>query len=868
MFISHRLWIRRRNNEYLKQKIITYGLIGLIGCVIVGFIFVFLAFAWYAKDLPSPGKLSQQAGYSTIFYDKDGKTLYEMYKDKDRVPVQFKEISNYIKKATIAIEDKNFYTHKGISETGIIRGIINLFLKHRLEGGSTITQQLIKNVLLTSERTLPRKIKEAILAYEVEKKYSKDQILEMYLNEAPYGGSFYGVGSASMGYFGKSPKDLNLVESAILSGLPQNPTYYSPFIGKNNLWKGRAQDVLRRMREDGYISQKDEQDALKKLEKVTFSAPKISINAPHFIFYVKDQLEKQFGPTITDQGLKIKTTLAIDVQKTAEKIVNEEIGKLTDYHVGNGAVVVLDSQTGQILAMVGSYDFNNEKYGKFNAALGLRQPGSALKPFIYALALEKGYTASTVIMDVKTVFPSQGEKDYIPDNYDGKFKGPIQLRFTLGNSINIPAVKLIAMLGIRDFLQKAYDSGLDTLPPSTENLKRFGLSISLGGGEVTLLDLTSSFSIFVRGGVRKDYSSILEVKDYRNKEIYKAKTPQEKKVFTPEVSFILSHILSDNNARLDVFGPNSYLNVPGKTVAVKTGTTNDKRDNWAVGYTKSITVGVWVGNNDNSPMNPKIASGATGASPIWYRIMRELLKTYKDGIMDKPNSVRAETIDAFLGGKPKDGRPTRSEYFTDGTEPKDIASFYKKLKISKANGKLANEMEIHSGNYDEKDYIIISENDPVSTDGKNRWQEAIDAWAREQSDDVFHPPTETSDASSDSIIVSIKSPSDKEEVKSNSIEIKAKIASADVMKNIKIYLNGNEIRNIDGDVRDVNEPVSLTDGVYELKITAKNEKGKQGESSIKFGVNKAWDYTTPAPPAPSSTTTPGPTETPTLTLTP
>jgi len=848
--------VRFRQQQF-RQKAAFYGLLVLLGTTIVGFILSFLVFAWYARDLPSPGKLSQATSNSTTFFDREDKVLFEMYKDKNRIPIAFADISSYLKKGTISIEDKNFYKHGGISQTGIIRAVLSTVFRRQIQGGSTITQQLIKNVLLTSQRTASRKIKEMILAFAVERKYTKDQILEMYLNEAPYGGTYYGVGSAAMGYFGKQPKDLNLVESAILAGLPQNPTVYSPFIGTQEAWRSRAVDVLRRMREDNYITRDQEKTAVKQLASIKFSQPKFAITAPHFVFFIKDQIEKQFGSKLFDSGIKIKTTLAREIQQTAEKIVKQEIEALKGYDVGNGALVILDSKTGEILAMVGSYDFNNEKFGKFNAALGLRQPGSAIKPIVYATAFEKGYTPATVIMDLKTVFPDQGTKDYIPENYDGKFRGPMQLRFTLGNSINIPAVKLTAMLGVKDILTQTYNIGLRNLSPGQENLKRFGLSISLGGGETTLLDLTSAFSVFASGGIKREPTYLVQISDYKNKNIYKEVRKTEKRILSAESSFLISHILSDNNARIEVFGPNSYLNIPGKTVAVKTGTTNDKRDNWAVGYTKSVTVGVWVGNNDNTPMNPKIASGATGASPIWYKTMREVLKKYADGIPDKPEKVKALTIDAYFGGLPKDGYPTRSEYFIEGTEPKDISPFYKKLKISKANGKLANDVEIKSGNYEEKEFIVITENDPVSTDGKNRWQEAINEWSRAQTEEKYHAPTETSDASSDSVIVSIKSPADKSTVGAGNVLIVAKIISVASIKNTKIYLNGSEIKNIDGDNKDINEPINLSDGVYELKVRSVNDKDKIGESVIKFGVNKPWDYASPTP-APTSTLTPIP----------
>lgn len=852
MYVSRRISFRR---QQLKQKILTKGLIFLTGFLIFGFVSSFFLFAWYAKDLPSPTKLSQGSENSTVFYDREGKILYEMFKDKNRVPVAFRELPPYLKQATIAIEDKNFYKHKGISESGIIRGFLSFFTRGRFQGGSTITQQLIKNVLLSSQRALSRKIKEAILAMEVERKYTKDEILLMYLNEAPYGGTIWGIGTATMNYFGKEVKNLTLPESAILAGIPQSPSYYSPFIGQNDAWKNRAKDVLRRMREDGYISKDQEKGALDQVNQIAFSSPKLAINAPHFVFYVKDAIEKEYGAKLLDQGIRIKTTLSLETQKIAEKIVKDEIENLRGFNATNASVVILDSTTGEILAMVGSYDFNDEKFGKFNASLGLRQPGSAIKPITYALAFEKGYTPATVLMDLSTIFANQGSKDYVPVNYDGKYRGPMQLRFALANSENIPAVKLLAMVGIRDFLQKAYYLGLDTLAPTDENLRRFGLAVTLGGGETRLLNLTSAFSAFVNGE-KKDTSSILEINNMNNnKTIFKSVRTKSKRVFSPEVAFLISHILSDNIARSEVFGLNSYLNIPGKTVAVKTGTTNDKRDNWTIGYTKSISVGVWTGNNDNSPMSPKIASGATGASSIFYKLMRELLSNlpagrsakYQDGIIDKPDKVKAVMIDAYLGGLPKDGYPTRSEYFIEGTEPKEVSPFYKKLKVSRANGKLANEVEIKSGNYDEKEFIVITENDPASTDGKNRWQEGINAWAQSQADDKYHYPNETSDADSDSVIVSIKSPSYNTTLSSGNINIKAKITSIASLKNVKIYLNKSEIKNFNEDKKDIDETVSLSDGVYELKVTAVNEKDKTGDSTIKFGVNKPWDETAPTP---------------------
>ena len=820
------------------QTLILYSVVGVVGLIIFGYIGAFALFAWYGRDLPQPGKLAESRGNSTIFYDRNDEVIYEMYQDKNRVPVSINEISEHLQNATVAIEDKRFYEHKGISEYGIMRAAFNSLIGNP-QGGSTITQQLIKNVLLTSERRLSRKIKEAILAYQVEKKYSKKEILGMYLNEAPYGGTYWGVGTASQAYFGKSPKELNLLESSILAGLPQNPAIFSPFIGKKDAWKGRTKDVLRRMREEKYISKEDEEKALAQIDKYKFAAPKEDINAAHFIFYIKQLIDEEYGPSLLNNGVKVKTTLDLKMQQKAEEIVKKEIKSLEDFDVGNGALIATDPNTGEIITYIGSYDYNDDKYGKYDVvSQGHRQPGSTLKPIEYAAAFEKGYTASTIVMDVKTTFPNQGEEDYVPENYDLKYRGPVQIRFALGNSLNVPAVKMLAMMGLSDFLQKAYDMGLSSMEPTQDTIDNLGLSASLGGGETTLLDLAKAYGVFANGGNRVDLEGVLEITDFKGKRVFKKGKPKLKEVLSAEVSFIISHILSDNNARLDAFGPSSYLNVPGKTVAVKTGTTNDKRDNWAAGFTKGIVLAVWVGNNDNSVMNQKIASGSTGASPIWHEVMKALLAEYDDGIMDKPDKVKAVEIDAYLGGLPKDGYPKRTEYFVEGTEPTETSPYYKKLKLSKSNGKLANDVEVKSGNYEEKDYIFITENDPISDDGKNRWQEAIDAWAKEQSDSKYHYPTETSDNSSENVVVSIKAPENGKKVDSNDVEVNVRITSIASIKETKIFINGEEKKVITGDSKDITEKFNLPDGVYEIKVQSWNDKGKSGDQTIKVGVKK------------------------------
>ena len=716
-------------------------------------------FIWFSRDLPTPGKLSaSNFSQSTKIFDRNGILLYDIFKDQNRTYIALDQIPKTLQEATIAIEDKDFYKNQGFSITGYLRAFRNAILSRRIAGGgSTLTQQLVKNTLLTSEQTIARKVKEFILAIQVDRNYTKNQILELYLNATPYGGTAVGVEAAAERYFGKKAKDLDLLESVIMAGLPQRPSYFSPYGQNSKAYIERSKEVLRRMQEDGYITKKQELDTIKRLPNVDFLKETQAIKAPHFSFYVRDLLVKQFGENVVEQGgLQVTTTLDYKLEEKAEEIVKEEVQNARSLLVGNGASVVLDPKNGEILAMVGSRDFFEEPDKKTNAPLkggqfnvitqALRQPGSSIKPITYATALEKGYTASTLIMDAPTAFPGGGqEKDYVPKNYDGKFHGPLQLRFALGSSINMPAVKLLGMVGIKNMLTTAYNMGISTLAPTNDNVNRFGLSLTLGGGEVRPLELAAAYTAFANQGFKSEPVAILKVTDPKGKVLFEQKEVSKKQVLSPEVAFIISHMLLDNNARLITFGVNSYLNVSGQTIAVKTGTTDDKRDNWTIGWTPSVLVATWVGNNDNSPMG-QVASGGTGAAPIWRRIILEALRNKPSENFVKPDDVIAVTIDALGGGLPVDGQSTRSEYFIKGTEPQGPSIIYKTIKVSKDSNKIASQSEIDHNEYDTKKFIVFHEDDPVSTDGKNRWQEAIDQWVADnhKDDSQYHPPTETS----------------------------------------------------------------------------------------------------------------------------
>lgn len=744
-----RSWkIRKEHGKVWKFKFLSNLSTSLLVGVVAFLIITMGTIVFFATQIPSPQDLTNRSiAQATKIYDRDDELLYDIYEDQNRTPVKFEEIPEVVKKATISIEDKDFYKHGGFDVWGITRSFFKLIVNRRIEGGgSTLTQQLVKNALLTADQSLVRKIKELILAIQVERAYTKDQILEMYLNEIPYGGTAYGIEAASNLYFGKHAKDLNLAEAALLAGLPQSPSVYSPYGAKPELSRVRQKEVLRRMVEDGYISEK-EADAAEKEQLIYRTAQnEVGFKAPHFVLYVKAKLIEQFGDRLVEQGgLRVTTSLNYKLQEEAQKIVKDEVEKLKTAKVGNAATVVLDAKTDQILAMVGSKDYfaDSEPEGciegdscvfepNVNVTTSGRQPGSATKPITYAKGLEEGYTANFTLMDVKTEFPGGAAlPSYIPVNYDGQFRGPSQIRYALGNSLNIPAVKMLALVGVKDVMELGYRMGLSTWEPTEENISSVGLSLTLGGREVRLLDLTSSFAVFANKGEQLDPVSILKVTDSKGKVLYEYKETKGRGVLDPGIAYIISDILADNGARTAAFGSNSILNIPGKTVAVKTGTTDEKKDNWAVGYTPSIVVGVWVGNNDNTVMSPSVASGVTGASPIWNKIMQAALKGKPNEPFEKPGNVNQVEVDGLLTGQPHGGSPTRREYFVSGTEPKSQSGAYQNLKVCRQNThRLANDNE----DGDQKDVIVLKEDDPT---GANKWQIGIDQWVLTSPNPLF-----------------------------------------------------------------------------------------------------------------------------------
>ncbi len=626
---------------------------GVVVTVVILFI-PYNAYVWL-KNLPNPQLLTKRdLEVTTKIFDRNGALLYEVYADQNRTPVALADIPAFVKQATIAIEDKDFYRHQGFSIFGILRSIREILLNRRIQGGSTITQQLIKSTLLTPEVKISRKIKEILLAFWAERIYSKNLILEMYLNQVPYGGTAWGIEAASQTYFGKSVKQLTLPEAALLASLPAAPSEYSPFGSHPEKAFERQAEVLRRMVEDRYITKQDAEEALART--VHFVAPRTGIRAPHFVMYVRNILVKRYGPRLVERGgLRITTSLDINIQEKADDIVRSHIEALKHLRVGNSAALVTNPKTGEILAMVGSKNyFDLPAEGNVNVTTSLRQPGSSIKVVNYAAALEMGLTAATILDDSPVVYRVPGSPPYSPVNYNGRFHGPTPLRYALGNSYNIPAVKTLAKIGVKTMIDKGELMGIE----SWKDESRYGLSLTLGGGDVTMLEMAKVFGTLANSGKRVDLMPVLEITDYTGKVIEKNTPKKGVQAVKLEVSWILGNILSDNAARTSAFGPNSALVIKDKTVSVKTGTSNDKRDNWTIGYTPSVVAAVWVGNNNNAPMDPYLTSGVTGAAPIWHDIMTEILKDRPDEVAPKPDNVVA--LPCYFG---------RVEYFVRGTEP-------------------------------------------------------------------------------------------------------------------------------------------------------------------------------------------------------
>lgn len=798
--------------------------------LVVGVLAIAGVFIYFSKDIPDPDKIANRSvAQSTKIYDRTGEhLLYEIHGEEKRTVIKLDQVSQHLINATIATEDKKFYDHYGIDFKGIARAIWkDIKAGEKVQGASTITQQLIKNSILTSERTFTRKIKEIILAIETEQKFSKDEILEMYLNQIPYGSNAYGIEEAAQTFFGKSAKDLDIQESAMLAALPKATTFYSPYGAHPEKLETRYKYIIGQMLEEGYINEEEAKEA-REVKILTRVRPFTErIEAPHFVMFVKQKLVNEFGEEKVEKGgLKVYTTLHYEMQLIAEDAVrNGATENTTKYNARNAALVAIDPKTGQILSMVGSKDyFNIEEDGNVNVAISEhRQPGSSFKPFVYATAFKKGYTPETILFDTYTNFGKDGSgKEFRPKNYDLRFSGPVTVRQALARSLNIPAVKTLYLAGIEDSVQTAHDLGITTL----NNPDSYGLSLVLGTGGVKLLDMVSAYSVFANDGKRNFSTSILKIEDY-NGDIIKEYENNEKQVLDIEVARNINSILSDNAARTPAFGSRSDLYLKDRPVAAKTGTTSSYKDGWTIGYTPSLVSGVWAGNNDGKEM--KRAGGISAAAPIWNDFMTRVLG------LDSPEEFIAPqpimTDKAVLNGKSE----------------KEVI-----VKIDKACGdKLANELtpesQIEERTYLEMHNILyyVNKDDPRGDYPKDpaadpmfvNWEGSVLTWASENANEInVDPPTETCQLRSEDNmpIVKIISPENDQMIKDRKVSVEVEVFANLDLDQVDFYFEDVLIG-----VKKVSPyeiyyeiPYGVSDGQHDIIIRAYDTIGNLTEERV------------------------------------
>ncbi|MCI0479871.1 transglycosylase domain-containing protein, partial [Candidatus Uhrbacteria bacterium] len=788
-------------------------------------------------DLPDPNSLlSRNVPQSTKIFDRTGTILlYEIHGDEKRTLVKIEDIPDVMKQATIAVEDRDFYSHHGIYWRGIIRAFLMSALKQqRVQGTSTLTQQFVKNAILTNERSYTRKIKEIVLALQIERLYTKDQILQMYLNEIPYGSTLYGVESAAQSYFGKPAKDLTLDEAAFLAAIPQAPDFYSPYgtgLRGDNRDKlvTRQHVILNLMADQGYVT-REQSDEAKDVDTLAKLLPKKmgEIKAPHFVTYVRSLLVETYGQRTVEQGgLRVTTSLDWDLQQIGE----EEVGAGVDsrgerYGFTNGSLVAMDPKSGHILTMVGSKDFFDQEHdGQVNVALRPRQPGSSFKPIVYAAGFIKGYTPSMTLWDVNTKFKTD-IRDYEPKNYDLRERGPISARMALQGSLNIPAVKMLYLVGVGRTLDFAEQLGYTTFGDRS----RFGLSLVLGGGEVLLLEHVGAYATFANEGVRVPSVAILKVEDADGTVLEEWQPKEGTREVDRDVALTLSDVLSDNNARAYVFGTQNNLTLPGRPVAAKTGTTNNFHDAWTVGYVPSLAAGVWVGNNDNAEMN-RGADGSVIAAPIWQAFMRRALE-------GKP-------VEAFPSPKPID----TSKPILLGTSQTTT------IRIDTISGKrataftpedLVEERVFHEAH---SELWYLDKDDPRGPAPSNpqddpqfwNWENAVLDWAaREEWNTTSTPPTEEDDLHLPGMqpVVSILSPVPNATWSSREAWVSVSISAPRRITRIDATMDGAAIGSaIEGSTGfRVYVPNSIGIGYHDLTVTATDDVGNRGSATVSVNL--------------------------------
>lgn len=815
-----------------------------LGVFLFGFLATIALAIYVAKDLPNPNSVSNRAlAESTKILDRTGNhTLYEIHGEEKRTIIPFEQMPEVIRAATITLEDQDFYSHHGIKLTSILRAVLkDVQMGGKAQGGSTITQQFIKNSLLSNEKTLTRKIKEVILSVELEQKYSKDEILAMYLNEIPYGSNAYGIQAAAQTFFTKDASDLTLDEAALIASLPQAPTYYSPYGSHIDALKPRQEYALDQMARLGYVTQEqaDEAKMVDVLEKI--APQREAIAAPHFVMYVKEYLETKYGDESVERGgLRVYTSLDWDKQQIAEQAVSDGASKNTKYKAENASLVAMDPKTGQILAMVGSKNYFDKAIdGQVNVAIRDRQPGSSFKPYVYLTAFTKGFLPETMLYDVETNFSTDDGKTYTPQNYDGKFHGPIAMKRALGGSLNIPAVKTLYLTGVKDATDMAKSLGINGL----NDPKRYGLSLVLGGGEVRLLDHVHAYATLATGGIKYPLSPILKIEDAKGEILEEYQSSAGERVVEEKYVAMLDSVLSDNSNRAWVFGDNNPLRFDNRPVVAKTGTTNEWRDGWTMGYTPSLAAGVWAGNNDNSPM----AQGADGsyvAAPIWRAFMDKALTNYSVEEFPKYNP------DDFIGeGEEKTNKPMLSGKMDEEKNLKVCEIPGKKGKYCMANKYCPDDES------DKKDFVsahdilyYVDKSDPrgpipekPSKDPQYKeWEKGVENWYEKDGPKhtIAEPPPsdecKESDFSKYKPSVSLSTSGSGQTI---SISVKADAPYG--VDKLTISVDGSEITSSSSESvsTSYSVPVSKNDSTLSVKATIRDDNGNESSDSKDIHVS-------------------------------
>ena len=816
-----------------------------IAAVFAGSLALLGFMALISRDLPNPNSLTERSvSQTTKIYDRTGTyVLYEIFGDENRtlkklqagfcgdgseLELDTNGIPLFVVQATIAAEDHSFCEHGGFDFKGLARAIFQNLLGNRV-GGSTLTQQLVKNAILSGEKTITRKVKELILSIELERRYTKDEMLQIYLNEIPYGSTYYGIEAATQNYYKKSVNDLTLAQAATLAALPKATTFY---LNNTDRLQARRDYILGEMLDLGFITQTEHDAAL--LETTPVEVSLTNINAPHFVLYVKEQLEETYGRRAVEEGgLKVITTLDYDKQKIAEEEVLKGVDALSDrYGFSNGALVALDPKNGQILAMVGSKDYFDDTIdGQVNVTTRLRQPGSSFKPIVYTKAFEMGYTPNTILWDVETTFPTV-TGPYTPHNYDGAEHGPLSMRKALQGSLNIPAVKTVYLVGLENALNFATSLGYS----SFSDHSAFGLSVVLGGGEVKLLEHVNAYATFANEGIKNTIVSILRVEDSDGTVLEEWKSSEGKRVLDTAIARTITHVLKDNEARSYVFGPNSYLQLGERPAAAKTGTTNDYRDAWTVGYTPSLAAGVWTGNNNNSQMK-RGADGSVIAAPIWNGFMRRALE-----------------------GTPIETFPA-PEIKATGKSVLDGQISSKTVMIDKASGKLATEYTPDSYK-EERVYAqyhsilhYVNREDPTGQPPEHpeedsnytAWESAIQNWIQKKQQETGieilnqTPPTDSDDLHIPSNFPSVKiiSPKTNEEFDTRTLNINLSASAPRGIARTEFFIDGKYLGSDSSSPFTLSTPIpsSISRGVHTLKAIAYDDIENVGTDTISIQIN-------------------------------